>query len=166
MTAHAIKGDREQCLKAGMNEYVSKPIDSNILFEAIEALTRKTDDSKQAADVTEVVDKSLLLNAFDGDWSFLEEVVEVFLSDYPRLLDDLHRAHKEGDSDLLMRSGHSLKGMLINFQADSAAEIAFEIEKMGKSKNFEEVRTKIEEMTVRITEVDKMLQDIVKQQPD
>jgi PAS domain S-box-containing protein len=166
MTAHAIKGDRERCLKAGMSEYISKPIDSNKLFEAIETLTRKTDDSKQAANVTAAVDKSLLLKAFDGDWSFLEEVVEVFLSDYPRLMDDLHRAHQERDSDLLMRSSHSLKGMLINFQADSAAEIAFEIEKMGKSEKFEEVRTKIEELTVRITEVDKMLQDIVKQKSD
>jgi CheY-like chemotaxis protein len=166
MTAHAIKGDRERCLKAGMNEYVSKPIDSNKLFEAIEALTRKSVDSKQATDVTAAIDKSLLLKAFDGDWSFLEEVVEVFLNDYPRLMDDLHRAQKEGDSDLLMRSGHSLKGMLINFQADSAAEIAFEIEKMGKSENFEEARPKIEELTVRITEVDKILRNIVKRQSD
>ena len=166
MTAHAIVGDRERCLNAGMNEYISKPIDSNKLFEAIEALTRKSDDSKQAADATAAIDKSLLLKAFDGDRSFLEEVVEVFLSDYPRLMDDLHRAQKEGDSDLLMRSGHSLKGMLINFQADSAAEIAFEIEKMGKSKNFEEARSKIEELTVRITAVDKMLLNILKRQSD
>ncbi|MCP4631007.1 MAG: response regulator [bacterium] len=166
MTAHAIIGDRERCLKAGMNEYISKPIDSNKLFEAIEALTRKSDDSKQAADVTAAIDKSLLMKAFDGDRSFLEEVVEVFLSDYPRLMDDLHRAQKEGDSDLLMRSGHSLKGMLINFQADSAAEIAFEIEKMGNSQNFEEARPKIEELTVRITKVDEMLRNIVKRQSD
>ena len=92
--------------------------------------------------------------------------MEVFLSDYPRLVDDLHRAHKEGDSDLLMRSGHSLKGMLINFKADSAAELAFEIEKMGKSEKLEGVRTKIEELTVRIRDVDKILQDMVKQKSD
>ena len=166
ISAHAIKGDRERCLKAGMNEYISKPIDSNKLFEAIESLSQKSDDSKQAADVTAAVDNSLLLNAFDGDWSFLKEIVEVFLSDYPRLLDDLHRAFKENDSDLLMRSGHSLKGMLINFQADSAAETAYEIEKMGKSKKFDGIRAKVEELTIQISQVDKMLQNIVKQHPE
>ena len=166
MTAHAIKGDRGRCLEAGMDEYISKPIDSDKLFEAIETLTRKTADSKKVVDESATVDKELLLKAFDGDWSFLEEIVEVFLSDYPRLMDDLRRANKEGDSDLLMRSAHSLKGMLKNFQAESAAEVAFEIEKKGKAENFEGVQTKIENLTDRINEVDKMLRDMVAQQPD
>jgi len=85
--------------------------------------------------------------------------------DYPRRMDDLNRANSEGDSDLLMRSAHSLKGMLKNFQAESAAEVAFEVEKMAKAENFEDVQTKIEHLTDRITEVDKMLRDIVAQQP-
>ncbi len=166
MTAHAIKGDRERCLAAGMDEYISKPIDSDKLFEAIETLTRKTGDSKKVVDDSATVDKTLLLKAFDGDWSFLKEVVEVFLSDYPRLMDDLRRANREGDSDLLMRSAHSLKGMLKNFQGEAAAEVAFEIEKKGKAENFDDVQTNIENLTDQITEVDKMLRDIVEQQPD
>jgi PAS domain S-box-containing protein len=166
MTAHAIKGDRGRCLEAGMDEYISKPIDSDKLFEAIEILTRKTGASKKVVDDSATLDKTLLLEAFDGDWSFLEEIVEVFLSDYPKLMDDLRRANKEGDSDLLMRSAHSLKGMLKNFQAESAAEVAFEIEKKGKAGDFDGVQTIIENLTDRITEVDKMLRDIVEQQPE
>jgi len=166
MTAHAIKGDRERCLEVGMDEYISKPIDSDKLFEAIETLTRKIGVSMKAADNSEMIDKILLLKAFDGDWSFLKEVVEVFLSDYPRLMDDLYRADTEGDSNLLMRAAHSLKGMLKNFQAESAAEIAFEIEKKGKTENFEDVQTMIENLTDRIAEVDKMLRDIVKNKTD
>jgi len=81
-------------------------------------------------------------------------------------MDDLRRANREGDSDLLMRSAHSLKGMLKNFQGEAAAEVAFEIEKKGKAENFDEVQTNIENLTDRITEVDKMLRDIVEQQPD
>ncbi|CAB1061480.1 hypothetical protein D1BOALGB6SA_6253 [Olavius sp. associated proteobacterium Delta 1] len=166
MTAHAIKGDRERCLEAGMNEYVSKPIDSDKLFEAIETLTRKVGNSQKAVADSAVVDKLQLLNAFDGDWSFLKEIVEVFLSDYPRLMVDLRRAHTEGDCDSLMRSAHSLKGMLRNFQAEAAAEVAFEIEKKAKAENFENVQINIEQLTDRITEVDKMLRDIVEQQPE
>jgi CheY-like chemotaxis protein/HPt (histidine-containing phosphotransfer) domain-containing protein len=165
MTAHAIKGDRKRCLEAGMDIYISKPIDTDKLFDAIETLTRKAGNSGEIVADAETVDKMLLLKAFDGDWSFLKEIVEVFLSDYPRRMDDLSRANSEGDSDLLMRSAHSLKGMLRNFQAESAAEVAFEVEKMAKAENFEDVQTKIEHLTDRITEVDKMLRDIVAQQP-
>jgi len=165
MTAHAIKGDRKRCLEAGMDIYISKPIDTDKLFDAIETLTRKAGNSREIVADAETVDKMLLLKAFDGDWSFLKEIVEIFLSDYPRRMDDLNRANSEGDSDLLMRSAHSLKGMLKNFQAESAAEVAFEVEKMAKAENFEDVQTKIEHLTDRITEVDKMLRDIVAQQP-
>jgi len=166
MTAHAIRGDRERCLEAGMDAYVSKPIDSDKLFEAIETLARKVENSKNAVADSTIVDTMLLLNAFDGDWSFLKEIVEVFLSDYPRLMDDLRRANTEGDSDLLLRSAHSLKGMLRNFQADAAAQVAFEIEAKAKAENFVDVPTKIEQLTDRISDVDKMLRTMVAHQPE
>ncbi len=166
MTAHAVKGDRERCLEAGMDVYIPKPINTDTLFEAIETLTSKIVNSKNNVADYATVDKMLLLKAFDGDWSFLEEIVEVFLSDYPRLMDDLRRADTEGDCGLLMRSAHSLKGMLKNFQAESAAEVAFEIEKKAKIENFDGVRTKIEHLTDRITGVDRMLRDIVAQQSE
>jgi two-component system sensor histidine kinase/response regulator len=166
MTAHAIKGDRERCLEAGMDEYISKPIDSDRLFEAIEKLTKKTTDSQNAADRLATIDIELLLKAFDGDWSFLKEVVEVFLSDYPRLVDDLLRASEAKDSDLLMRSAHSLKGMLNNFQADSAAEVAFELERKGKLEDFDGVQANIKTLQNRLTGVDKRLRNIVEQKSD
>ncbi len=165
MTAHAIKGDRERCLKAGMDVYISKPIDSDKLFEAIETLTHKVGNSKNVGADSAAVDIMQLLKAFDGDWSFLKEIVEVFLSDYPRLMDDIRRANTEGDCDLLLRSAHSLKGMLRNFQADTAAEAAFEIELKAKAENLDDVQTKIEQLTDRLTEVDKMLRTIVPHQP-
>ncbi|MBT8366797.1 MAG: response regulator, partial [Deltaproteobacteria bacterium] len=164
MTAHAIKGDRERCLNAGMDEYVSKPIDSDKLFEAIETLTGKAVDSSPAKDDVAIVGRELLLKAFDDDWDFLKEVVEVFLSDYPKLMDDLHRALEQGDSNLLMRSAHSMKGMLQNFHAVSAAEAAFELEKKGKAEEFEGARINLENLAERIAEVDKNLRSIVVQQ--
>ena len=166
MTAHAIKGDRERCLEAGMDDYISKPIDSQKLFDAIETLTRNNRRSKKVTDDTATLDRALLLKAFDGDWSFLKEVVEVFLSDYPRLVDDLRRANREGNNDLLMRSAHSLKGMLKNFQADSAAKIAFEIEQKAKADTLENVQIQIDSLAERISDVEKMLRDMMERRSD
>jgi len=158
MTAHAIKGDRERCLEAGMDEYVSKPIDSDKLFDAIEKLTGAPGKKD---DVSAAINKAVLLKAFDGDWDFLKEVVDVFLSDYPRLIDDLRRAHKESDSNTLMRAAHSLKGMLRNFQAEPAAEVAFELENQGKADNFDGVAEVIENLAGQAAEVDKTLRAIL-----
>ncbi|NNL75581.1 MAG: response regulator [Desulfobacterales bacterium] len=161
MTAHAIKGDQERCIEAGMDEYISKPIDSDKLFEALEKLTQAPVVSSEAADESATLDEQLLLKAFDGDWSFLEELVEIYLNDYPRIMDELQKAIKEGDSNKLMRSAHSLKGMLRNFQAEHAAEIAFELEKMGKNEKFEGAQAAAESLSAKIAEVDKTLRDIL-----
>jgi HPt (histidine-containing phosphotransfer) domain-containing protein len=164
MTAHVVKGDRERCLEAGMDEYISKPIDSDKLFEAVEKLTRdpKIHEGQATAAATE--NNMLLLKAFDGDWDFLKEVVEIFLDDYPRLLEKLRRSSDEGDCDTFMRSAHSLKGMLNNFQAETAAEVAFDLEKKGKEKDLDGVQTDIESLADQIVEVDKRLRGIIKQQ--
>ena len=164
MTAHVVKGDRERCLEAGMDEYISKPIDSDKLFEAIEKLTRLPDISKSPAADSDSVDNTLLLKAFDGDWNFLKEVVEVFLDDYPRLLDNLRRSFGEGDCDTFMRSAHSLKGMLKNFRADTAAEIAFDLEKKGKEAELNGVQPDIESLAAQIAEVDKTLRNMIQQE--
>ena len=164
MTAHAIKGDRERCLEAGMDEYVSKPIDSDKLFDAIEHLTKSPENPEAAEGLSPVIDKELLLQAFDGDWDFLKEVVDVFLSDYPKLLEDLRQASQDGNSDTLMRAAHSLKGMLKNFQADPAAGIAFELEKKGKEDNFDGVPQTIESLAGLVDELEKTLRGIIKQQ--
>jgi len=162
MTAYAVKGDRERCLEAGMDGYIAKPIDADKLFWAIEKFVNKTIDPRPDAPGAAAIDTALLRDAFDGDRSFLEAIIEIFLSDYPRLTADLRKAATEQNSALLMRSAHSLNGMLKNFQAVSAAEIAFELEKKGKSKDFDGVPELIQNLENRISAVDKMLRRMLK----
>jgi CheY-like chemotaxis protein len=166
MTAHAVKGDRERCLDAGMDQYISKPINSGKLFEAIEMLTQKSTVVEKRDAEFQTLEQELLLKAFDGDFGFMEEVVEVFLSDYPRLLDDIRRAVRDLDGDLLIRSAHSLKGMLRNFRADAAAEIAYDIEKRGKESDFDHMQAKLASLNDQIAQVDKHLRRMIKQQHD
>ena len=87
--------------------------------------------------------------------------MDIFLSDYPGLLDNLRRAHKDGESDTLMRAAHSLKGMLKNFQADSAAEIAFDLEKKGREDTFDGVPKAIENLAAKVTQLDQTLRAIL-----
>ena len=163
LTAHAIKGDRERCLEAGMDEYVSKPIDSEKLFNAMEELTGAFGKKGASNDVTPALDEESLLEAFDGDWNFLREVVDVFLNDYPDLMDDLHAANRDRDPDILMRAAHSLKGMLRNFQAESAAEVAFELEKKGREAEFDDVPEAIKILADRVAHLGRKLREFLKQ---
>jgi PAS domain S-box-containing protein len=161
MTAHVVKGDRERCLEAGMDEYISKPIDTDKLFEAIERLTITSGIPESVATDSVTMDKELLLKAFDGDANFLKEVVEIFLEDYPRLLDNLHRSLDEGDRATFMRTAHSLKGMLKNFRAETAAEVAFNLETRAKEADLNAVQADIESLTVQIAEVAKTLRKMI-----
>ncbi len=144
-----------------MNEYVSKPIDSDKLFEAIEKLTDAPGITKSMAAASVTMDKTLLIEAFDGDWNFLKEVVEVFLDDYPRLLDNLRKSLKKGDCDTFMRSAHSLKGMLKNFRAETAAEMAFDLEKKGKEADLEGAQPDIESLAAQTAEVGNTLRNMI-----
>ena len=170
MTAHAVKGDRERCLEAGMDEYISKPIDSDKLFDIIETLFQGRDTqvipaaSEEKSIDFDGFDKELLLKAFDHDWEFLKEVVDVFYSDYPRMLNDLQQAYKDRDAPTLMRTAHSLKGMLRNFQADAGAEVAYEIEKNGKREEFKGVGKNIETLARHLAGVEDELRKLIGEQ--
>ena len=145
MTAHAMRGDRERCLESGMNDYVSKPISPATLLEAIhrvlplaapattaEAVTRS--ESTPAYD-----DRTLaeLLSAFNNDPAFFKEIAEMFISDYPPMLETILRAIEARDGALLERTSHSIKGMARNFQIDSAADIALQLEQAATGGRYE-----------------------------
>ena len=165
MTAHTMKGDRELCIEAGMDDYVSKPISSEILYQAIESLLPgrlfKTNSSDKKAGRDAIFDKERLLKIFDNDWSFLKESVDMFQADYPDMIVAVKNAVKESNSNALRRSAHALKGILGNFQAESAVEVAYHLEKMGSNGDFCEAENKCRQLEGAVDKFAKKLSGFV-----
>jgi len=166
MTAHAMKGDRDRCIAAGMDEYVSKPVSSEILLRTIQSLTPGTSaqtfpEPKTKPGDSPLIGEQELLGAFDNDRSLLKEIVDLFISDYPLLIENLKIALKTGDADLLRRTAHDLKGMLKNFQADAAAEKAFTLEEMGRKNEFSGGDDLRRFLTKELAKIEKSLSNLV-----
>jgi two-component system, sensor histidine kinase and response regulator len=141
MTAHAMKGDRERCLAAGMDGYTSKPIRMGELEHAIAQVMGSPDSARvpvsQADQVGGVIDHTTLLAGVDGNRRVLRQLVRLFLADCPRRLAEIKEAIRRGDAEALGRAAHTLKGSVGNFAAKNAFAVAQRLEIMGRDADLE-----------------------------
>jgi CheY-like chemotaxis protein/HPt (histidine-containing phosphotransfer) domain-containing protein len=164
MTAYATEGDRERCLAAGMDDYVSKPISAAKLFEAIAALMAPEESAPSTDGHKDVsLNKGGLIKSFENDHSLFKELVEIFINDYPQMLTALRKSLETTDAPTFKRTAHSLKGMLRNFQADAAADTAFDLEKKGQHGQLDGVEQTIESLAGQLDDLAQKLKDLVKE---
>ncbi len=139
MTALVMQGDRERCLEAGMDGYLSKPIRPQELDDMLDEHIDKRDAANQApapsrnksaeaVDAVDAVDTVELLDRVGGDREFLGELVEVFMQDYPRQIKILRESLAAGDFAEIKRTGHTLKGTTASLSATPAMQLAATIE--------------------------------------
>jgi two-component system sensor histidine kinase/response regulator len=138
MTAHAMKGDREKCLEAGMDEYVAKPVRPEDLGAAIaRCLSKRRGRREEKRDGTpkmlEVLfEPNVLLDRLGGDREVYEEIVQIFLADVPKQILSLQDAMQRGDAHAVRAQTHALKGASGNVGAEGLEKMALEMEKAGE----------------------------------
>ena len=153
MTAHAMVGDRHRCLAAGMDDYISKPINIRRLIEIVESYGQegprmsRTGDKQGghtklmnnppygAEEASEIMDLEKSLRRLDGDRSLLIDLIGFFLEDFPALLVRMDEAAGADDAASLERAAHSMKGLVANFDAMVARDIAQHIETAAKQRD-------------------------------
>jgi CheY-like chemotaxis protein len=171
MTAHALKGDRERCLEAGMDAYVAKPVQSRLLFEAIDSVTIAEPSTDAATPTpteqmkldTEVFDHEAALAMIDGDLELFQELVALFMSESANLLDQIRGSLAQHDANALERSAHSLKGSVGAFRAESARLAAQKLEDLGRQGDFEQAEGACEELETEVVRLKAALAEYQKE---
>jgi two-component system sensor histidine kinase/response regulator len=158
MTALVMKGDRERCMAAGMDGYLTKPIRPQELDDVLEIYVAKERIEISVATPGDLLEESILqdelLERIDGDRVFLAELLAIFMGDYPGQIRSAHEAVIRGDAEALQRVGHALKGALGNLAAPIAARVATELESMGRGGD-------IAMADVRLTELENELPRVI-----
>jgi signal transduction histidine kinase/DNA-binding response OmpR family regulator len=138
LTAHALKGDRERCLEAGMDAYLSKPIQPEKLRKIVEDMGSTSAGRDRRAPprskTEQVLDGRALLGQVDGDVRLLGKLTRLFLADCPGMLSRIRRSIASRDPQALQQAAHALKGAIANFAARGPFEAALKLEMIGRRK--------------------------------
>jgi HPt (histidine-containing phosphotransfer) domain-containing protein len=141
MTAHAMEGDRQKCLAAGMDAYVSKPIQTPMLVAALAEVTQGSaglnattppvpDSSRSAGPL---FDRKAVLDNLGDDLDLLRTLAQIYIDDLPNGLRVLLDAANGKDSEALLTAAHTLKGAAANFGAELVVAELMAIEQVARA---------------------------------
>jgi two-component system sensor histidine kinase/response regulator len=157
MTAHTLRGDRERCLAAGMDDFVSKPMKTEDLLAAIGRVIghapAPSAPPPSAPTTAPPVDLPAALRTAAGDAELLRELVEIFSADYPQRLADLREALRTNDARRLERTSHALKGALGSLGATEATSLAAKLEAIGRDQQLSRAPALVDDLAAEIDRI-------------
>ena len=173
MTAGAMKGDEARCLEAGMDGYLSKPIDPNKLFDVIagiadEQVDRSSSPSQlDVAEFEEAADDHTPINIESarqlchGDTARMRFLAETLLGESAELMQSMREAFESHDAETIKRCAHSLKGAAAVFDAISVVESALRVEMIAAEQKLDEIETPVTELDQEVKRLAMALQSLI-----
>ena len=188
MTAHAMKGDRERCLEAGMDDYLAKPVEPKAMRTLIErwgALAKRDQSPDENTNSCEPVspthqmkvdtrtapsnnwpvdsqlfDFSSLRDRVENDLDLFAEMIDLYMSSSPLLLKDIESAVADRDGDKINRAAHTLKGVLKNMCATTCAKAALQLETIGRSGDIESADQSLVTLKIELQRLQSVLTEV------
>ena len=163
MTAHAMPGDREECLAAGMDDYIAKPIESRILYAVVERAAGVGSGERPAGEEGRSVGgESVVFDAHRfrerfRDPELMRELIGIFGDDSAKLLGELRAAGEEGDGERLHRAAHGLRGVAGNYCAERTGDFAAEVDARARRGEFDGINGLVEILSQEVASLDAAL---------
>ena len=167
MTAHAMKGDREKCIEAGMDEYISKPISSKELAALLKMFAPHTEtrpaEAEKPADLS--IDRSAALRRVDGDMELLKDIAEIFLTEGPKWMSQMRTAFDNQDWNTLRRVAHTYKGAVSAFSVKDITELSAALEMAAAEGDSSEAQPLLKLLETYAGQVGGLLRILCEKQP-